>query len=225
MHQVDARPLGPGLPWDYEALARAHARSAHALLDIGTGGAERLARIVAGLPVQVVATEGWAVNVPLAARRLAPLGGQVVRCSSCQLPFRDARFDLVLSRHTALGPDEVLRVLRSGGSIVTQQVDQSHWHELSHFFTMQDFGDHFTRYREAFRAAGLQVTTARHEQPVAYANLADVVFLLLVAPWQVPGFNPRRDLDALLAFEDAQRTPDGIILTESRYLIVAEDRP
>lgn len=225
MHQVGARPLGPDLPWDYEAIARAHARRSRALLDLGTAGAERLARIVEGLPVPVVSTEEWIVNAPIAARRLAPRGGRVVRSNAWQLPFRDASFDLVLSRHEGLGPEDVLRVLRSGGSVVTQQVDQSHWHELSGFFRMQDFGDHFSRYADAFRAAGLRVTTARHEQPVAYASLADIVFLLLVAPWHVPGFDPERDIDALLALEDAQRTPDGIVLTESRYLIVADDRP
>ncbi|MBI2941787.1 MAG: hypothetical protein HYY04_15255 [Chloroflexi bacterium] len=46
---VRVRPLGPGPPWDYDALAREQVRRAHAVLDMGTGGGERLAQIVGGL--------------------------------------------------------------------------------------------------------------------------------------------------------------------------------
>ena len=45
--------------------------------------------------------------------------------------------------------------------------------------------------------------------------------MLLISPWTVPDFDAAADIDALLALEDAQRTPDGIVLTEPRYLIVA----
>ena len=45
--------------------------------------------------------------------------------------------------------------------------------------------------------------------------------MLLISPWDIRGFNPARDIDALLAMEDGLRTDDGIVLTMSRYLIVA----
>ena len=46
--------------------------------------------------------------------------------------------------------------------------------------------------------------------------------MLMVTPWTVPNFDVERDLEALLALETERMTPDGLVLTESRFLIVAE---
>lgn len=159
--EVASRPLEPGPPWDYEAIARDHARAAKSTLDLGTGGGEVLERIVSGLNRRFTATEEWQVNAPIARRRLAPLGGSVLRCSSLALPFVDSSFDLVLDRHEALEPAEVVRVLRPGGHVITQQVISELWPELTPFFPhRQQFGDHFTEYASAFEAAGLTVQGA-----------------------------------------------------------------
>ncbi len=220
---VDVRPLEPGPPWKYEAIAREKARSAESILDLGTGGGEVLERIVGGLDARVVATEEWQVNAPIARDRLAPGGVDVVRYNWRALPFADASFDLVLDRHEALEPAEVLRVLRPNGKIVTQQVNPDYWPELTEFFPhRQVFPDHFTEYSAAFEAAGLSVKRSRHEHRVAFATLGDVVFKLLTAPWTIPGFDPVMEIDALLALEDACGTSDGIVLTEGYYLIEAE---
>jgi SAM-dependent methyltransferase len=220
---VRQTPLGPDYPWDYEAIAREHARPGGWLLDIGTGGGEVLSRIVAGLDVRAVATEEWHVNVPVAQRRLAPLGVRVMGARSESLPFREATFDLALSRHEGFDPHAFARLVRPGGAIVTQQVDPSYWKEQRRFFPRRtEWGDHFTEYTAAFEAAGLAVRTQRHERQMAYATLGDVVFMMLVTPWEVADFDPVAEIDQLLAMEDALRTPDGIVFTEGRHLIVAE---
>jgi SAM-dependent methyltransferase len=191
---------------------------------MGTGGGESLARIIAGLSpaTRVVATEEWVVNAPVAHRRLAPLGVAIVRCHSRQLPFGAATFDLVLNRHEELDPAEVARVLQPGGRLVTQQVGSDNWPELRRFFPhMADFGDHYHAYAASFRRAGLAVDRAIHAQKVAYASVGDVVFMLLVAPWEIPDFDPERELEALLALEEECGTEAGIVLTETRYLLTA----
>jgi SAM-dependent methyltransferase len=222
LDDVDVRPLEPGPPWDYEAIAREHASRARALLDLGTGGGEVLSRVASGLPTRITATEPWEVNAPVARQRLAPLGARVVRCSSLYLPFRDASFDLVLDRHEELDPAEVARVLRPGGWVVTQQVGHDDWAELHAFYpSLRGFGDHFRAYTDGLRAAGMAVTATRHSRKVAFQTLGDVAYMLLLSPWDFPGFNPEREIDTLLALEDALRTKDGIVLTESRYLVTA----
>ncbi len=176
-NDVDKEPLEPGPPWDYEAIAREHARNAQRILDLGTGGGEVLERIVAGLDARAVATEEWAVNAPVARERLAPLGGEVVRCSSLALPFLDASFDLVLDRHEELDPSEIDRVLSPGGCFVTQQVVSDHWPELTEFFP------HRQSLPRPFHAAtllpsrrpGCASASAQHEHHVAYRSLGDVV--------------------------------------------------
>ncbi len=220
--EVDMRHLDAGPPWDYEALAQDHARRAQSIIDLGTGGGEVLARIVSGVQGLVVATEEWEVNAPIAVERLRPLGVAVVRADSLRLPFVDGAFDLVLDRHEALTPADVARVLTPGGIVITQQVGNHNWPEFSSFVETTVFPDHFNIYQQEFAAAGLTIEDARwHEERIAFGSLGDVVYMLLVSPWEYPEFDPARDIDKLLALEDALRTADGIVATEMHYIIVA----
>ena len=68
--------------------------------------------------------ESWPPNVALARRRLAPLGGTVAEdADDADLPFGDEAFDLVVSRHPVVTVwPEVARVLRPGGSYLSQQI-------------------------------------------------------------------------------------------------------
>jgi hypothetical protein len=68
-------------PWSYTGIVRAALEHARVSLDIDTGGGEFIERL-APVPGFLVATEGYAPNVPVAARRLAPLGVAVVQASA-----------------------------------------------------------------------------------------------------------------------------------------------
>lgn len=221
---VEPTPLEPGPPWNYLARAKELIRGARRVLDMGTGGGEAFAEICEEYTGYAVATESWEVNAPVAAQRLSQHGIHVVRASSLQLPFRDGRFDLVLNRHEELDPPDTARVVAPGGHVLTQQVHPEDWKELRAFFPrMTDFGPHFDLYRTGFEAAGLRVTQAQvHEALVAYRTLGDLVYMLVAAPWTIPDLDLDQDLDALLALERDLRRPEGIVLTEKRYLIEAE---
>jgi hypothetical protein len=223
MAPVHARVVGERRPWDYMRRARELLRESRSVVDLGTGGGERFADLLAGWRGRAFATEEWLVNAPIAARRLREVAAGVVRATTEALPFRDAAFDLVLDRHEALSPAEVARVLIEGGAALTQQVWRS-WPELDRFLPRRtDFGDHFGAYQAAFRAAGLRVVDAReHHGLVAFEGLGDFVFLLCIAPWEVPDFDPLgRDLEALLELEAALSGPEGLVLTEGSYVIEA----
>jgi SAM-dependent methyltransferase len=223
LSQIPVRLVEPGPPWDYEHLVREYGQKARSALDMGTGGGEALAELRDALPARLIATEEWAVNAPVARRRLAPLGVEVVHCSDLRLPFADASFDLVINRHEWLDPADVARVLRPGGHVITQQVGANNWRELRrHFPRRTDFGDIYGDYMRGFAAAGLHVSGRRHDYRAAYPSLGDVVYMLAIAPWEIPDFDLERDLDALLALEADCRTEDGIVLTESRFLIMGE---
>ena len=196
---------------------------ARSVLDMGTGGGERFSEVLGGYGGLAIATESWSGNVRVAARQLGAMGVPVVHASSLHLPFASASLDLVLNRNEEADPAEVARVVAPGGSVLTQQVGQSNWRELHIFFPrMADFGPLFNVYQEGFRRAGLTITRAQeHETPVAYRSLGDVVYLLTVTPWTVPGFDLDRDLDALLALEERLYRRNRIVLTESRFIIEA----
>lgn len=223
---IEARRVGPEAPWDYEARARRLLRDASSVLDMGTGGGEIFMDLLRSCRGRAVATEEWARNVPIAARRLSSIGVHVVRCRSQELPFHDSTFDLVLNRHEELDPAEVARVLSPGGRFLTQQVGRGDWRELRAYFPrMQDFGPLFEDYRSGLQRKALLITqAASHDTQVAYPGLGEVVFMLCVTPWTIPDFSPLGDdLDALLHLERDLSTDEGIVLTESRFLIEARN--
>ncbi len=219
--------------WDYRSLVREMARGAQAVLDLGTGGGELLAGVRDYLPERVAATEEWHVNAPVAYRRLAPLGVEVVRARSMQLPFAEGAFDFVINRHEELSPAEVARVLRPGGRVITQQVGPENWRELRRYFDsatagnrgsrVADFSDIRGQYASGFAEAGLRVRrNEQQEYKVAYGSLEDMVFMLVVTPWTIADFDVERDLEVLLALEADCSTDEGLMMTWSRFLLVAE---
>lgn len=221
--EIEPVRLGPPLPWNYETRARELLIGTQSVLDIGTGGGEVFSRILKGSKVSATATEPWLPNVSVAARQLRPFGARVVHANSLALPFASQAFDLVLDRHEELDPAEIARVLAPGGRVLTQQVRPGNWRELRAFFPrMTDFGQHFERYQDGFRASGLVITLAQtHEAPVAFRNLGEIVYMLTALPWEIPEFDVQRDIDALVALERELERPEGIVLTEGRYLIEA----
>ncbi len=221
---LNIRHLDPDPPWDYFRIVRERARDRRSALDMGTGPGERLAALRDSLPERLAASEEWPVNAPVAYERLKPLGVDVVHCRSLQLPFRDEAFDLVLNRHEELAPAEVARVLQPGGVLITQQVGRDNWRELRRRFPRAtDWGDQRGAYTRGFTAAGLEITAdQQHEYRGAFPSLSELVFMLTVAPWTIPEFDLDRDVDALLDIESDCWTGDGLVLTESRFLIVAE---
>lgn len=225
--------LDPGPPWDYEALVREYGAAADRALDLGTGGGEFIVNVRGDLPPEMVATEEWHVNAPIAYQRLRPLGVDTVWCRSLQLPFRDEMFGLVVDRHEELEPSEVARVLRPGGTVITQQIGAENWCELQRYFgaatagnrgdsRIVDFGDIRSVYTRGFSDAGLTVLRSeKHDYKVAYENLSDFLFMLLITPWTIPDLDVERDLELLLQLEQDCLTDDGLAITWSRDLIIA----
>jgi SAM-dependent methyltransferase len=223
-----SRAVGPDKPWDYSVRARQLVAASSAVLDIGTGGGERFGELMAGHTGRAVATEEWVVNAPVATAHLRPLGIDVVWSADERLPFKDASFDLVLDRHSALTPPDVARVLRPGGSVLTQQLQPNHWGEIRDFFPRAPdqtdlWGNHFELYQEGFAVSGLSLVNVQtYSGRIAYDRLEDFVFMLCITPWTIPDFDPLGgDLDALIELKRALGTDDGIVFTTGSYLIEA----
>jgi hypothetical protein len=217
--------ISDDLPWSYSQRVRELLPDSGTVLDIGTGGAERLASYLNGYSGRVVATEEWSTNVPVAAETLRPLGGAVVHCMDARQPFVDASFHLILDRHSELDPVDVARMLKPGGTVLTQQVNGDCWPELRSFFPRKtDNGDIFRRYRDGFAASGLRVRRAEeHDRVTAYESLGALVYMLCITPWTIPDFDPLgNDLQALLEAERALTTADGVVVTEGRMIIEAQ---
>ena len=156
----------------------------------------------------------------MAARRLAGRA-HVVRASSLRLPFQDARFDLVLSRHEELSPKEMARVLTPGGQCLTQQVASDYWPELRAVFPeMTRFPDHYSEYQREVIEEGLRVEEAREfRRPVRFRELGHLVYQLVAGPWILPSFSVESHREALARLEERVQSPQGLVVTEAFYLL------
>jgi len=180
-------------PWSYDELAREVLAGASSVLDMGTGGGEKLIELITALPADTIATEGWAPNLPLAARNLRPHGIDVVEydaeAADTTMPFADRRFDVVLNRHEAYRADEVLRILRPGGMFLTQQVDGRDFEESNTLFRKAQ--DHLQITLDKLRAeaedVGFEIVGAEEWQGQArFADIGAMVRYFAIVPWEVP---------------------------------------
>jgi SAM-dependent methyltransferase len=205
-------------------------------LDLQTGGGEVMAscleRLVAAQrPAQLAATESWAPNASLARARLAPLGATVHQVhDDATFPFETGAFDLVTSRHPVrTNWPEIARVLRPGGTFLSQQIGAGTNRELAErMMGPQPVSDRRSTERAvaAAESAGLQVVDLRAETlTVTFNDVGAVVHFLRKVLWTVPGFTVDRYRDQLSALHD-QITQHGPFVSHAqRCLIEARKAP
>ena len=204
---LDGRLEAENPPWDFEAdclAALRHAGQAGRAgepgraVDLGTGGGERVLRLLAGLPAdqrpELTATEGWEPNLPVATENLAPHGIPVVAYDAekgDRLPFASASLDLIMCRHEAVELAEVARVLAPGGVLLDQQVDGRDAQELRDWFGGEP---QYPQVRvdvdqQAAIDAGLVVDVAEEwSGAMEFADVEALVTYLGLVPWDVADF-------------------------------------
>ena len=213
-------------PWGYAGLMRARMAGAEAALDIETGGGEVLATL-ARPPALLVATEGWWPNVQLARMRLQPLGAHVVAAAdSPALPFADASFDLVVSRHPVVVLwGEIARVLRPGGTYLSQQIGPGTNRELTDFMMgAQPVNESrgAARSRAGAEAAGLDIVDLRQAAlRVEFFDVGAVVHFLRKVPWTVPDFTPEAYAGRLRRLHERIEREGPFVSTGQRLLVEA----
>ncbi len=218
-------------PWNYDSLVEVRSRGSPDLLDLGTGGGERLATF-RDRPPRTVATESFLPNLRVAARRLHPLGVQVIRTSAApenvrlseqrlrgRLPFRDRAFHLIIDRNESFVPSEVARVLDAGGTFLTEQTGSN---EIPIFARLLDLPPHAVASRpwtlevarEQLTKAGLSVGSGQEaEFELRLDDIGALAWYLTAVPWAAPGFSVARargrleELNRTVSHDDPIRVP------------------
>jgi SAM-dependent methyltransferase len=180
-------------PWGYARKMAQAMTGATAALDIQTGGGEVLATM-ARTPAVLVATESWPPNIERARRTLGPRGAWVVAVADDGgLPFSADAFDLIVSRHPVVTDwPEIARVLRPGGTYLSQQVGAGSVCELTDFMMgPQPVSERRSVERAVAdsTAAGLEVVDLqRATLRMEFYDIGAVVHFLRKVLWTVPGF-------------------------------------
>ncbi|WP_433544897.1 class I SAM-dependent methyltransferase [Streptomyces sp. CA-294286] len=213
--------------WGYQRLMGERLAGASAALDIQTGGGEVLAG-APRLPPVTVATESWPPNVARATALLHPLGAVVVADpDEPPLPFADGAFDLVTSRHPVKAWwEEIARVLRPGGTYLSQHVGPASVFEVVEYFLGPQpearLGRRPETAREEAEAAGLEVVDLRSESlRTEFLDIGAVVYFLRKVVWMVPGFTVEKHRDRLREMHEQIRRDGSFVAHTTRFLIEA----
>jgi len=190
------------LKWNYYNVVLPYLKKAEKLLDMGTGGGEVLSGF-APLPPTTYVTEQYHPNVAVAKKRLEPLGVKVFEIEeeksppyNAHLPFKDNFFDLIINRHEAYYPQELMRILKPGGSFITQQVGSLTNVTLVQFLLGKTIPVKNWNLKSAIdelKAAGFKVVKQQEDiQFYRFYDIGAIVYLLKVIPWTLGDFTAEK---------------------------------
>ena len=214
-------------PWSYTSRAAELMRQALSVIDMGTGGGERLLKLQNFWPGKVVATEDYPPNFKLATERLSPLGVRVVDVPLTDfdpMPFHNGEFDLVLNRHSGLNAREVARMLAPGGTFLTQQIHGLWAYDLIAVFDARPQWPDSTleKYVPQLKAAGLTIVdTQEWSGRLSFTDVGAIVYYLKAVPWLVPGFSVETHSKYLFKLQDQLESGEGLSFSARKYLIEA----
>ena len=224
---LDGRATEERPPWGYARLVAGRLPTVASALDLDTGGGEVMAEMPA-FPPRMCVTEGWAPNAERARGLLGPRGVEVVEVGQGEpLPFPDATFELVTSRHP-VRPDwaEIHRVLVPGGHYLAQHVGPASAFELIEHF-LGPLPEHRAardpeRAVAAAEEAGLSVLDLRTARcRMEFLDVGAVVYVLRKCVWWVPDFTVERYVDRLRDLDAMIRADGSFVAHSSRYLVEA----
>jgi len=222
---LDGRMHKERPPWSYSSRAAELMRESSSVIDMDTGGGERLLGLKESWPERVVATEEYPPNLKLVIERLAPLGVEVkeVRVTRQDpMPFADGEFDLVLNRHSCFNAEEVARILRAGGTFLTKQVHGLWAEDLLAAFDAKPQWPDTTLPNDVsvLEGAGLTMLTAEEwSGKLAFSDVGAIVYYLKAVPWLVPGFSVETHVDYLLSLQSKLKRGEDLCFEARQYLI------
>jgi SAM-dependent methyltransferase len=214
-------------PWSYTQRAAELMQGAKSVIDLDTGGGERLLDLRQHWPRRVVVTENYPPNTRLVYERLTPVGAAVIMASnsdSAALPFASGVFDLVLNRHGSYNPAELARVLAPGGTFLTKQV-HGLWAAdlLAVFGASPEWPDNTSENCiPALEMAGLKVVNVEDWRgKLRFTDVGAVVYYLRAIPWLVPGFSVETHQAALMKLQERVEHGNELAFDASTFLIEA----
>jgi SAM-dependent methyltransferase len=212
--------------WDYLALARLQLQGITSMLDQDTGGGE-LFTSLAPFPPYTWVSENYPPNIPIAKTRLEPLGVKLISdYTISSIPLPASSLDLVLNRHGGYSESELFRLLKPGGTFLTQQVGGQNNIRLNEL--LQDHVKFKYSYwtknviARLLVDAGFELLTIKEEFPVAeFTDIGAVVFCLRIISWQITDFSVEKYRNKLYVIHTDILAHGPLQVREHRILVEA----
>lgn len=215
------------LSWSYGSMVKPLVQNAHSMLDMGTGGGEFLS-MLRPFPEKVCATEAYEPNIPIARKKLEPLGVQVVTIEEDEeLPFDDDQFDLIINKHEAYSPKELRRIITDNGIFLTQQVGGMNDAEINEALGVP-INDEYSNWTldaavKELTDHSFKITFSKEEYPVErFYDIGALVYYLKAIPWQVPDFSIEDYKEKLFRIHQQIQSIGYFDVKQHRFIIGAK---
>jgi hypothetical protein len=217
------------VPWAYEDVVRDHLSGSEKVLDIGTGGGERLIRLAGEY--------GSAVGIDIDPEMIGAAKENLPYELSDRIEFRvanshcislpDSSVDVALNRHSVVDVEQVVRVLSPRGRFIWQNVGEKNLEAVVGPFGGQyhDSDQHPETIRDSLIHHGM-IVTRLDEYDVGYRflDLESLIFQIKAMGHYLPAdmrFESVWEIVAQVA--ESIRSPEGHYLSnEHRWLLTAE---
>jgi len=214
------------LSWSYGSTAFQLMQHAESMVDMGTGGGEFLS-MLQPFPSTIFATEGYAPNVPIARKKLEPLGVTIIEVTDdTALPFQDSQFDLIINQHESYAASEVKRILSTNGTFLTQQVGVLDCAELNEQFNTPLNSEFASWSLEAacieLKENGFTILEEKEEFPFQrFYDIGAIVYYLKAIPWQIPDFTVEGYYEELYRIHEIILQKGYFDVKQHRFMIKA----
>ncbi|MEA1012528.1 class I SAM-dependent methyltransferase [Bacillus cereus] len=218
-----------GVQWNFYEKVKQACKPNDILLDIGTGGGENILRIASSalLLIGIDNSNGMLKTAKSNLKKSRVANVRFIQMTSEDLQFPNDFFDVISNCHAPFVASEVAKVLKEGGTFLTQQVSEADKLNFKKAFGRGqsigvDDGTLKEKYIQELKEAGfVEVHSFDYNAIEYYQRPEDLVFLLKYTP-TIPNFGQeKKDFDILDNFIENNRTTKGICTNSKRFLIIA----
>jgi ubiquinone/menaquinone biosynthesis C-methylase UbiE len=219
-----------GKAWDFYQKVIDKVQPGDTLLDIGTGGGEKILKIAEKVDF-IYGVDHSESMIKTAKKNLRKSGLNNVKfllMESSKLKFTDEYFDIVTDRHCDFNSKEVYRVLKRNGYFLTQQVGEGDQLNIKKAFKRgQSYGVKdgtlMKRYLKELKEVGFRnIKSYEYNSEVFFKTDNDYLFVLRFTP-TIPCFGDYdKDLKIFKNFVKNNKTNKGIKTNSKRFMIVAQ---
>lgn len=218
------------LGWDFYAEVSKYCKPTDLLLDIGTGGGEKVLEIAKNvcLLIGIDMSSGMIKTAKTNLSTSKVPNVKFFEMYADKLQFPDNFFNIISSRQSDFYVYELVRVLEKGGMFLTQQVSEHDKLNIKTAFRRgQSYGERDGAFKERYikklKDTGFsEVSFFDYDVMEYYQTPEDLVFLLKNTPI-IPNFGVDvYDFDILNKFISENTTDKGIMTNSKRYMIIAK---